>query len=268
MSSPSATDGNMQVPVVLLAGGRGTRLREETVTRPKPMVEVGGHPILWHIMRTYDHYGFRRFIVPVGYKGELIKDYFLSYAARESDFTVSTSSGDLTRHTKPFDDWEVTVVDTGLETMTGGRIRRLAPFLTGRFMLTYGDGVADVAIDRLLAFHAAHGRLATVTAVRPPARFGALHLDGDSVVEFSEKRQAEAGWINGGYFVFEREVLDYMTGDDCVLERDPLERLARDGQLRAYAHEGFWEPMDTQRDLDSLSRQWADGSAPWRLWDD
>lgn len=268
MSKRAASDPQMQIPVVLLAGGRGTRLREETVTRPKPMVEVGGRPILWHIMKTYDHYGMTRFIVPVGYKGELIKDYFLSYAARQADFTVNTSSGDLARHHGPGDDWQVTVVDTGLDTMTGGRIRRLAPFLTGRFMLTYGDGLADVTIDRLLAFHAAHGCLATVTAVRPPARFGALSIDGDRVVEFSEKRQADSGWINGGYFVFERGVLDYLTGDDCVLEREPLERIARDDQLRAYRHEGFWEPMDTQRDLESLSRQWADGSAPWKVWDD
>jgi glucose-1-phosphate cytidylyltransferase len=268
MSKRAASNPQMQIPVVLLAGGRGSRLQEETATRPKPMVEVGGYPILWHIMKTYDHYGMRRFIVPVGYKGELVKDYFLSYAARQADFTVNTSSGDFARHSSPYDDWQVTVVDTGLDTMTGGRIRRLAPFLTGRFMLTYGDGLADVTIDRLLAFHAAHGCLATVTAVHPPARFGAVTIDGDRVVEFSEKRQADTGWINGGYFVFERGVLDYLTGDDCVLEREPLERIARDGQLRAYRHEGVWEPMDTQRDLESLSRQWADGSAPWKVWDD
>jgi glucose-1-phosphate cytidylyltransferase len=268
MSTPEALDPRLQIPVVVLAGGRGSRLREETVTRPKPMVEVGGRPILWHIMKTYAHYGLRRFIVPVGYKGELIKDYFLSYAARQADFTVNTSSGDFARHTHPPDDWQVTVVDTGLETMTGGRIRRLAPFLPGRFMVTYGDGLADVTIDRLLAFHDAHGCLATVTAVRPPARFGSLTIDGDRVVEFSEKHQTDAGWINGGYFVFERGVLDYLTADDSVLERAPLERIARDGQLRAYRHEGFWEPMDTQRDLESLNRQWAEGSAAWKVWDD
>ena len=256
------------VPVVILAGGLGTRLSEETALRPKPMVEVGGRPILWHIMKTYDHFGFRRFIVPVGYRGGVIKEYFLSYANRHADFTVNTLTGDLARHDVPPDAWEVTVVDTGLDTMTGGRVRRLDRYLPGRFMLTYGDGVADVPIDRLLAFHEAHGRLATVTAVRPPARFGALALDGDRVQEFSEKRQADAGWINGGFFVFERPVLDYVTGDDSILEREPLERLARDGELMAYRHEGFWEPMDTQRDLDNLNRRWADGAAPWKVWND
>jgi len=232
------------------------------------MVEVGGQPILWHIMKTYDHYGFRRFIVPVGYLGDVIKTYFLAYANRHADFTINTLSGDLVRHSDPPESWDVTVVDTGVDTMTGGRLRRLDTHLPGRFMVTYGDGVADVPIDRLLAFHEAHGRLATVTAVRPPARFGALALDGARVVEFSEKRQAEAGWINGGFFVFERPVLDYLAGDDTVLERGPLECLAQDGELMAYCHEGFWEPMDTQRDLDNLKRRWAEGTALWKVWDD
>ena len=192
-----------EIPVVILAGGLGTRLREETDFRPKPMVEVGGRPILWHIMKIYDHFGHRRFVLPVGYLGDMIKDYFLSYADRHADFTVDTLSGALQRHDSPPESWSVTVVDTGLDTMTGGRVRRLRDHLPGRFMLTYGDGVADIPIDRLLAFHEAHGRLATVTAVRPPSRFGALGLDGDSVVDFSEKPQAEAGWINGGFFIFE-----------------------------------------------------------------
>jgi glucose-1-phosphate cytidylyltransferase len=259
---------DVDVPVIILAGGLGTRLREETVVRPKPMVEVGGRPILWHIMKTYDHFGFRRFILPVGYLGDVIKAYFLSYADRHADFTVNTRSGDLLRHDIPPESWDVTVIDTGVDTMTGGRVRRLDNYLPGRFMLTYGDGVADVAIDRLLAFHEAHGRIATVTAVRPPARFGALVLDGDHVAEFSEKRQADAGWINGGFFVFERRVLDYLDGDASVLEREPLERLARDGQLAAYRHEGFWEPMDTQRDLNDLNRRWSEGTALWKVWDD
>lgn len=254
------------VPVVILAGGQGTRLREETAFRPKPMVEIGGRPILWHIMKTYDHFGFRRFIIPVGYLGEQIKDYFLSYADRYADFTVDTLSGDLVRHQSPGETWSVTVVETGLETMTGGRIRRLADHLGERFLVTYGDGVADVPIDELFAFHRAHGRLATVTAVRPPSRFGALDLDGDRVQLFSEKPQTEAGWINGGFFVFERGVLDYLADDASVLEREPLERLAADGQLMAYRHHGFWEPMDTERDRSNLAGLWADGTAPWKVW--
>ena len=264
----TAPDSHTDIPVVILAGGQGTRLREETVFRPKPMVEVGGRPILWHIMKTYDHFGFRRFILPVGYKGNVIKEYFLSYADRHADFTVNTLSGQLQRHDSPPESWDVTVVDTGLDTMTGGRVKRLAAHLGDRFMVTYGDGVADIPIDRLLEFHDAHGRLATVTAVRPPARFGALALDGDRVAEFSEKPQAEAGWINGGFFIFEHAVLDYLADDAAVLEREPLERLAQDGQLMAYRHHGFWEPMDTERDLNNLVGMWTSGMAPWKVWDD
>lgn len=260
----SATD----VPVVILAGGLGTRLREETAFRPKPMVEIGGRPILWHIMKAYDHFGFRRFIVPVGYLGDAIKAYFLSYGDRHSDFTINTLSGELHRHDAQPEAWDVTVIDTGLDTMTGGRLRRLATHLPGRFMVTYGDGVADVPIDQLLAFHDSHGRLATVTAVRPPSRFGALGLHGDHVSEFSEKPQARAGWISGGYFVFEREVLDYLIDDESVLESEPLERLAQEGQLMAYRHEGFWEPMDTERDRTYLNSRWDEGTAPWKVWDD
>jgi glucose-1-phosphate cytidylyltransferase len=260
------TNRPSELPVVILAGGQGTRLREETAFRPKPMVEVGGRPLLWHIMKTYDHFGFRRFIVPVGYKGNVIKEYFLSYAERHADFTVNTLSGQLERHDSPPESWDVTVVDTGLDTMTGGRVKRLAAHLPDRFMVTYGDGVADVPIDSLMAFHEDHGRLATVTAVRPPSRFGALGLDGNRVVEFSEKPQAEAGWINGGFFIFEHAVLDYLTDDDTVLEREPLERLAEDGQLMAYRHSGFWEPMDTERDRNNLIGLWSDGTAPWKVW--
>lgn len=256
------------MPVVILAGGFGTRLREETAIRPKPMVEVGNRPILWHIMKTYDHYGFRRFMVAVGYKGQLIKDFFLGYHDRHADFTIDLASGAVDHHSAPDEAWTVTVIDTGTDTMTGGRIKRLAPYLDGRFMVTYGDGVADLDIAELVRFHEAHGRLATVTAVRPPARFGSLELDGDQITAFTEKQQASGGWINGGYFVFEREVLDYIVSDGTVLEREPLERLARDGQLMAFRHSGYWEPMDTQRDLDSLNRLWASGSAPWKVWDD
>jgi glucose-1-phosphate cytidylyltransferase len=262
------TDPSHTIPVVILAGGLGTRLREETAFRPKPMVEVGGRPLLWHIMKMYDHFGFRRFVLPVGYLGDMIKAYFLSYADRHADFTVETRSGTLLRHDNPPESWTVTVVDTGLDTMTGGRIRRLDRYLSERFMVTYGDGVADVPIDRVLAFHEAHGRLATVTAVRPPSRFGALDIQGDRVVEFAEKPQAEGGWINGGFMVFEHEVLGYLTDDSTVLEREPLERLARDGQLMAYRHDGFWEPMDTERDRNNLMRLWDEGNAPWKMWDD
>jgi len=256
------------IPVVILAGGLGTRLREETAVLPKPMVEIGSRPILWHIMKIYDHYGYRRFVIPVGYKGHMIKEYFLGYRDRYADFTVDLEKGSVDRHSNATEDWTVSVVDTGTETMTGGRIKRLAPFLDDRFMVTYGDGVANVDIDELVRFHDHHGRLATMTAVRPPARFGAMELDGDHVTAFSEKPQAGGGWINGGFFVFERAVLDYIAGDATLLEREPLEQLAAADQLMAFRHPGFWEPMDTQRDRDSLNRQWASGEAPWKTWDD
>jgi glucose-1-phosphate cytidylyltransferase len=268
VASGAPTEASADIPVVILAGGRGTRLREETAFRPKPMVEVGGRPLLWHIMKMYDHFDFRRFVLPVGYLGDMIKAYFLSYADRHADFTVETRSGALLRHDDPPEAWTVTVVDTGLDTMTGGRIRRLDRYLPGRFMVTYGDGVADVPIDRVLEFHASHGRLATITAVHPPSRFGALGLEGDRVTEFAEKPQAEGGWINGGFMVFEHDVLRYLTDDTTVLEREPLEHLARDGQLMAYHHDGFWEPMDTERDRDNLVSLWNNGRAPWKMWDD
>ena len=255
------------MPVVILAGGQGTRLREETAFRPKPMVEVGGRPILWHVMKIYDHYGYHRFIVPVGYLGHMIKEYFLSYAQRHIDFTVDTVSGALERHDVPPEHWAVTVVDTGQETMTGGRIKRLRAHLPERFLVTYGDGVADVPIDRVVSFHESHGKLATVTAVRPPSQFGALTIESGHVTHFLEKPQAEAGWINGGFFVFEHGVLDYLAGDETILEREPLEQLARDGQLMAYKHSGFWEPMDTERDRTNLVNLWATGDAPWKVWE-
>jgi glucose-1-phosphate cytidylyltransferase len=256
------------IPVVILAGGMGTRIREETAVRPKPMVEIGGRPILWHIMKIYDHYGYRRFAIPVGYKGHMIKEYFLGYRDRYADFTVDLTHGAVDRHADASEPWTVTVVETGAATATGGRIKRLAPFLDGRFMVTYGDGVANVDIEKLMKFHGHHGRLATVTAVRPPARFGALEMHEDTVTAFSEKAQAAAGWINGGFFVFERAALDYIDGDETALEHEPLERLAAEGELMAYRHPGFWEPMDTQRDLDNLNRQWTSGEAPWKVWSD
>jgi glucose-1-phosphate cytidylyltransferase len=231
------------VKVVLLAGGAGTRLAEETELRPKPMVEIGGRPILWHIMSIYARAGFREFLVACGTKGEQIRRYF----------EAGTPAG-----------WSVGIVDTGADTMTGGRVLRLRAQLDGRtFLLTYGDGVADLDVRELVDFHASHGRLATVTAVRPPSRFGALALEGDRVREFSEKPQAGEGWINGGFFVFETGVFDYLAGDDTILEREPLERLAKDGELRAFRHAGFWQPMDTLREKRILEDLWASGHAPW-----
>lgn len=251
--------------VVILAGGRGTRLSEETQARPKPMVEIGGRPLLWHLLAYFASYGLRDFLVACGYRGEFIKEYFRNILTHESDFVVDLASGETTILNRNRVDWRVGVVDTGLDTMTGGRVRRLRPYLGDeRFMCTYGDGLSDVDLDALLAFHAAHGRLATVTAVRPPARFGGLDLDGDRVREFTEKPQAEGGWINGGFFVFDAGVFDYLDGDGAILEREPLERLARDGELMAFRHEGFFQPMDTLRERDRLEHLWASGNAPWK----
>ena len=253
--------------VVILAGGRGTRLSEETGIRPKPMVEIGGRPILWHLMSYFASYGHRDFLVACGYRGEMIKEYFRNVTAHESDFVVDLRDGTTTTLRESQLDWRVGLVATGLDTMTGGRIRRMAPHLGGnRFFCTYGDGLSDVDLAALLAFHERHGKLATVTAVRPPARFGGLSIDGDQVQEFTEKPQAEGGWINGGFFVFEPRVLDYIDGDATILERDPLERLARDGELMAYRHPGFFQPMDTMRERDLLETLWAAGRAPWRRW--
>ena len=253
--------------VVILAGGRGTRLSEETGIRPKPMVEIGGRPILWHLMSYFASYGHRDFLVACGYRGEMIKEYFRNVTAHESDFVVDLRDGSTTTLRESQLDWRVGLVATGLDTMTGGRIRRMAPHLGGsRFLCTYGDGLSDVDLAALLAFHERHGKLATVTAVRPPARFGGLSIDGDQVQEFTEKPQAEGGWINGGFFVFEPRVLDHIDGDATILERDPLERLARDGELMAYRHPGFFQPMDTMRERDLLETLWAAGRAPWRRW--
>ncbi|HZS38696.1 MAG TPA: glucose-1-phosphate cytidylyltransferase [Polyangia bacterium] len=253
--------------VVILAGGFGTRLSEETEIKPKPMVEIGGRPILWHIMKGYARHGFNEFVIALGYKGESIKEYFLNYPDHNSDLTVQTATGHVSRRKTPPEDWIVHLQDTGLETITGGRVKRLAPFLTETFMLTYGDGVADVDLPKLLAFHRAHGKLATLTAVRPPARFGALELDGDRVTRFHEKPQAGEGWINGGFFVMEPGVLEYIDGDAIHLEREPLERLAQDGQLMVHRHAGFWQPMDTLRDVRQLNAMWSAGKAPWKTWE-
>jgi len=253
--------------VIILAGGYGTRLSEETEARPKPMVEIGGKPVLWHIMKHYAHFGFKEFAVALGYKGESIKRYFLDYARLNSSFTVQFPSGDVLRHGICQDDWTVHLIDTGLHTITGGRIKRLASLIGhDTFMMTYGDGVSNVDLTKLLAFHRKQNKLATVTAVRPPARFGGLVFNGDAVVKFTEKPQAGEGWINGGYFVLEPGVLDYIAGDETHWEQEPLERLAAEGQLVAYRHDDFWQCMDTLRDVRLLESLWASGSAPWKLW--
>ncbi|MCS6774449.1 MAG: glucose-1-phosphate cytidylyltransferase [Anaerolineae bacterium] len=251
--------------VVILAGGFGTRLAEETVVRPKPMVEIGGLPILVHIMRWYACFGFKEFVIALGYKGEVIKQYFLNYYALNSNVTVQLHTGQVTVHETHRDDWTVHLVDTGLSTMTGGRLKRLKPWLgNGVFMMTYGDGVSDVDIRRLVEFHHSHGKLATVTAARPPARFGDLKIEGDQVTRFAEKPQAGGGWINAGFFVLHPRVLDFIEGDETIWERDPLERLVATGELMAYRHEGFWQPMDTLREKQYLEELWQSGKAPWR----
>ncbi len=252
--------------VVILAGGLGTRLAEETRDKPKPMVEIGGRPILWHIMKIYGAAGLDHFILALGYRGDLIKSYFLDYYQLSNDITIA-GDGKIELHEGARDEWRIDLIDTGLDTQTGGRIKRLANRLHDEtFMLTYGDGVADVDVRKLLEFHRSHGKLATVTAVRPPARFGGLLFDGDLVVEFTEKPQIGEGWINGGFFVLEPGVLDYIDGDESYWEREPLERLAADGQLVAYRHEGFWQPMDTLRDVRLLESLWESGEVPWKMW--
>jgi glucose-1-phosphate cytidylyltransferase len=252
----------------ILAGGLGTRLSEETIVRPKPMVEIGGHPMLWHIMSIYAHYGFEEFAVALGYKGEMIKDYFLRFHTMQSDLTIDLGSGTSSLHDGVHPHWKIHLLDTGHDTQTGGRVKRLGCMLEDdrTFMLTYGDGVANVNVRALLDFHRSHGKLATVTAVRPPARFGGLVMDGDQVASFAEKPQTGEGWINGGFFVLDRRVLDYIEGDDMPFEAKPLERLTHEGQLMAYRHEGFWQPMDTLREKNYLEDLWNSGAAPWKVW--
>ena len=250
---------------VILCGGLGTRLSEETQAKPKPMVEVGGRPILWHIMKIYERYGLKDFVLALGYKGDTIKDYFLNYHARQSNLTVHLKNGQIDYSNPTAEDWQVSLIDTGANSMTGGRLLRLKPHLQsgGTFMLTYGDGVSDVNLSALLSFHRTHGRLATVTAVRPSARFGGMHIGDGQVRDFKEKPQSGEGWINGGFFVFEPAVFDYLKDDSTVLEQSPLESLSRDGQLMAYEHPGYWQCMDTVRDRDALQASWDSGRVPW-----
>lgn len=253
--------------VALLAGGLGTRLAEETDRIPKPMVEVGGKPMLWHIMRLYAHYGYNDFLVACGYKGEVIKEYFHNFYVHNNDYVVNLQDGSRELLNVGSIDWRVGVIDTGQDTMTGGRLLRLRPWLAdGRFMVTYGDGVGNVDISALVKFHKAHGRLATVTAVRPPSRFGALQIEDQAVRQFSEKPQTKEGWINGGFFVFEPEIFNYLEDKNTVLERDPMEQLAADGQLYAFQHDGFWQPMDTIREKRLLESLWQTDNAPWKVW--
>ena len=251
--------------VVILAGGLGTRLGSETELRPKPMVEIGGLPILWHVMNIFAAQGHDEFVLALGYKQEVIKDYFLNYFVRNNDLTVDLGSGRSTVHGGARVSWTVHLVDTGLHTQTGGRLRRLRPWLGSEpFLMTYGDGVADVDLSALIATHRAAGRLVTVTAVHPAARFGALTLEGDAVARFSEKPQTQEGWVNGGFFVIEPAALEAVAGDDTPWELEPLERLAAEGQVTAWRHEGFWQPMDTPRDRRLLEQLWESGQAPWR----
>ena len=252
--------------VIILAGGFGTRLSEYTERIPKPMVTVGGRPILWHIMRSYSYFGHKNFYLALGYKAEIVKEYFLHYRSINSDFSVDLSSGKITPHQTEDVDWNVTLVQTGLGSMTGGRVKRLQPFIGNeRFMLTYGDGLSNIDINRLLDFHKSHGKLVTVTAVHPGARFGELMMHESRVTSFQEKPQTGKGWINGGYFVCEPEFFDFIDGDQAILERDPLEKVAEIGELMAYKHEGYWQCMDTKRDRDHLEDLWRHDSAPWRV---
>jgi glucose-1-phosphate cytidylyltransferase len=254
--------------VAILAGGMGTRLREETEYRPKPMVEIGGRPMLWHIMKIYSHYGLTDFVVCLGYKGAVIRDFFYNYRLRNCDFTVTLGAGTVEIYDGHDEDgWRVTLAETGDKTMTGGRLKRISRYLGGRtFMATYGDGVADIDIARLSAFHKSHGKLATVTAVRPSSRYGELSIADGMVQLFREKPQVQEGWINGGFFVFEPEVLDLIEGDDETLETGVLMKLAQKRELAVYQHDGFWQCMDTYREMELLNSLWSENTAPWRTW--
>ncbi|MDD5760890.1 MAG: glucose-1-phosphate cytidylyltransferase [bacterium] len=255
--------------VVILAGGFGTRISEESHLKPKPMIEIGERPILWHIMKCYSHFGFNDFIICLGYKGYIIKEYFAHYFLHGSDVTFDFRNGnERTIHSHVVEPWKVTLVDTGVDTMTGGRVKRIRSYVgTERFLLTYGDGVSDVNIVELMKHHEAHGKRVTVTAAQPGGRFGALNIQEDGhVSDFKEKPSGDGGWVNAGFFVMQPEIFDYIAGDDTLLEREPMEQLARDGEITAYKHHGFWQPMDTLRDKNLLESRWRSGDAPWKLW--
>ncbi len=252
---------------VILAGGLGTRIAEESTVRPKPMVEIGGKPVLWHIMKLYSHHGIDEFVICLGYKGYLIKEYFANYCLHNSDVTFDMTTNRMQVHQRKAEAWKVTLVDTGEKTQTAGRLKRVVPYLDGdTFCFTYGDGLADVDLHSLIGFHREQGRKATVTAVQPPGRFGAIDIEGQHITRFHEKPLGDGTWVNGGFFVLDPSVLDYIDDDDTVWEHAPLERLAREGQLSAYKHRGFWQPMDTLRDRNRLEELWQAGNPPWRLW--
>jgi glucose-1-phosphate cytidylyltransferase len=255
--------------VAILAGGLGSRLAEETEVKPKPMVEIGGKPILWHIMMHYAHHGFNEFAIALGYKGEVIKKYMIDYCSLNRDLSVSLKTGKVKMTGGIVPDWNIDLIDTGVKTQTGGRIKRLAPYMGNEtFMLTWGDGVSDINLHDLIAFHRSHGKLATLTAVRPTARFGHLEMEGNQITEFSEKPQTKEGWINGAFFVLEPEIFDFIDGDHTHFEKEPLERLAAEGQLMAYRHTGFWQCMDTIREKKILETYWESGNAPWKTWEE
>lgn len=253
--------------VVVLAGGFGTRISEESHLKPKPMIEIGEQPILWHIMKIYAAYGFNDFVICLGYKSYIIKEFFANYFLHASDITFDLSHNEVFVHQSHAEPWKVTLVDTGLNTMTGGRVKRIAPYIGDEsFLLTYGDGVSDVNILNLLDFHKHHGKLATITAIQPEGRFGVLDIENDQILAFREKQKADSGWINGGFMVLQPEIFNMIAGDSTVLERDPLETLASQGQLMTYRHSGFWQCMDTQRDKQNLEELWASNNAPWKIW--
>lgn len=254
--------------VVILAGGLGTRISEETVIKPKPMIEIGGKPILWHIMKIYSHYGYHDFIICVGFKGYMIKEYFSNYFLHMSDVTFDMQNNKMEIHEQYAEPWKVTLVDTGIETMTGGRLKRVTPYIGNEaFLMTYGDGVSDVNITKLVEYHKSCGKLATVTATQPSGRFGALNIGTTNMVDsFQEKPAGDGSWINGGFFVLQPQVVDLIKGDTTIFEKEPMERLAQDGQMAAYKHRGFWQPMDTLRDKNHMESLWQSGAAPWKVW--
>lgn len=252
--------------VVILAGGLGSRISEETTLRPKPMVEIGNKPILWHIMKLYSNYGLHEFVICLGYKGYMIKEYFANYFLHTCDVTFDMSTNQMQVHHQHTEPWKVTLVDTGEHTMTGGRLKRVKDHLTEDFCFTYGDGLSNVNISQLLAFHQQHASKATMTTVQPPGRFGAVNITHNKIIDFHEKPQGDGGWINGGFFVLNPSVIDYIEDDDTVWEKQPLEQLAKDGELHAFFHRGFWQPMDTLRDKIYLEKLWELGTAPWKIW--